>query len=122
MIVRCVRIFDLPWHERRELPDHPAVTVGRDYLVLEIEAVGMQEPTIRIRSDTGTPSFWPASMFEVVSSNVPSNWVAHISELGTLTLSPQPWLRRTFWEEHTAGHGEAVATYERELETIEREA
>jgi hypothetical protein len=86
------------------------------------------DPSVQIIGDDGDPTWWPSIMFTTVSPRVPSNWTAVVDAEGALHIAPAAWLERGFWEawyDEYYGQrprGDALETYERELEIILREA
>lgn len=75
------------------MADHPSIRVGAEYPVLEVLTTANPRVLARIPEllDTSeyrdSPGLWDAAMFTVVSSRMPSCWVAQLedgqADLGT---------------------------------------
>ena len=131
MRVRCDRIVYPPGGpDERELEAHPRVTIGKEYIVLQMVWGPGKELEIGILDDDGhTGSQWPARMFTTTDVAVPSNFGARIYEDGRVQLAPRSWLRDGFWDEVTGSTGSDRATrlaaadlYKRELEIVVTES
>ncbi|MCT9094358.1 hypothetical protein N4G70_36835 [Streptomyces sp. ASQP_92] len=115
MIVRCVHIISPTTGE--VVTDHPAIRVGAEYPVLEVITTG-NKVLLRIPEllDTteyrDSPGLWAAAMFTVVSSRMPSCWVAELRD-GRLTLAPREWQRAGFWDDYFDVVPAAVDDYDR---------
>jgi hypothetical protein len=130
MRVRCERILSVAGPKEELPPDADAsVAHGEEYTVLSILVDPRSEARDAIALqilDSDGPAWWPGEMFTTVSTRIPSNWIAVVDELGFLHIAPAAWLTDGFWEqwyeEYYGTRGAALDTYERELETILREA
>jgi hypothetical protein len=106
MIVRCTRIID---DTGRPSADHPSVSVGKEYVVLAMEAIPGRGMFLRVLEniavDRGHALYailWPAAMFEVVSSRVSARWCVKITIIGGgghVEIAPDTWLRDGFWDD-----------------------
>jgi len=85
------------------MASHPAVAIGRDYLVLSLTVSGDRQ-VVRILSEhAGQPGIWPLEMFELVSERISRTWSASIRSVdgrSHLVLGPVEWHRPGFWEEY----------------------
>lgn len=110
MKVRCVKIIN-PVTLKIETESH-WVRIGQEYTVLEILGRPGGRISLRIHQGDEPPGVWHSEMFESTDSTVPSNWVAQVSDGGMLSLGPEPWLERGFWESYFDDEPEAVAAFE----------
>ncbi|MCF3136649.1 hypothetical protein [Streptomyces olivochromogenes] len=115
MIVRCIQIISPA--TGKVVTDHPAIRVGAEYPVLEVSTtarrVELRIPELLDTTDyRDRPGLWDAAMFTVVSSRMPSCWVAELED-GRLTLAPREWQRAGFWEDYFDGVPAAVDDYDR---------
>jgi hypothetical protein len=126
--VRCTQLFASAGPRYGEpIEEHPRLRVGEEYVVLSVLVdrslwtVGLQ--LLEREGDRG--SWYPAAMFERVSTRIPSNWVVQLWTDGSLHLAPEPWLRPGFYEGYVDGerNGPAArAIFDRELAIIIDEA
>jgi hypothetical protein len=129
MIVRCVRILEGGRYNGRELPDapptstiHGAVRVGGEYAVLTLSCTQIAGASYMVLRD-GDPTAVAAptaSMFEIVSWNIPDSWVAHDPH-GTgalIALTPEPWTEKGFWERKERGDRTALRSFRDEVRRI----
>ena len=117
MIVRVAKILQ---PDGTELEFHPAVRIGKDYLVVGLN-IGPVRRLLRIHDDYGGPSLWPLEMFEVISPHIPSSWnagIGSIDEATYLTVGPSVWARKSFWDEYFDDEPRAVADYTNEVERM----
>lgn len=100
MIVRATRLINVAGEE---VPHIRGVTIGHDYLVLEIWVDPLLRKIRILDEDGGSPSLWPLDMFEVVSPRISANWGAAIKTVDGRTyldLAPVAWLRPGFWQDY----------------------
>jgi hypothetical protein len=101
---------------------HPGIAVGDELVVLSMLVdKGPWTVSLQVLRSDGERDWFPAGMFETVSSVVPSNWVSEIWSNGSLHISPEAWLERGFYEGYVDGERNGRAAreiYERELATI----
>jgi hypothetical protein len=115
VIVRCVQIISPA--TGAVVSDHPSMRVGVEYPVLEVLTTANQvllriPDQLDTREYRDSPGLWDAAMFTVVSSRMPTCWVAGLED-GRLTLAPREWQRAGFWEDYFDAVPSAVAEYER---------
>ncbi|MFE4874297.1 hypothetical protein [Streptomyces sp. NPDC056682] len=115
MIVRCVQIISPTTGE--VVTDHPAIRVGAEYPVLEVITTGnkvlLRIPELLDNTEyRDSPGLWDAAMFMVVSSRIPSCWVAELGD-GRPTLAPREWQRAGFWDDYFDVVPAAVDDYDR---------
>ena len=96
MRVRCTRLVDA---NNQPVESSRALTVGKEYVVLEISATVGQQVHVRITSDLGTHSLWPIDIFEVTVSTLAAEWVATFEEQQVM-LCPVEWARQGFWDDY----------------------
>lgn len=100
-----------------EVESGPWASVGSEYLVLEINSYPERTAWFRILADGGLPELLPATMFETIAQQLPSNWAVSVTD-GFLKMGPAPWLRVGFWEEFFDGRVEAVSEYRSQLDLM----
>lgn len=122
MKVRCVKIINPVTGETEDT--NPWVRKGKEYVVLEVVAAPGRHIDFRVVTDDDarTPGLHSAEMFESVSSRVPSNWVIQVEKGGVVTIGPERWLRRGFWEDYFDQKPDAIAVYAEELDRVVAEA
>ena len=100
MIVRPIRILN---QNGDEIPRHPSIRVGAEYLVLEVYIAPDRRMVRLLDDEGGAPGLWPLEMFEVVSPRICADWgaaVEHVNGEAYLTLAPVAWLRPCFWTDY----------------------
>ena len=115
MRVRCLRVLDPASGEPGG--QSGSISVGGEYIVIEIIASPGRYVELRLHQIEGAPSLWPSAMFETTDDSIPSNWRAEVSDSGFMSVRPGRW-RRGFWERYFNDDPEAVALYEEELATM----
>jgi hypothetical protein len=78
------------------------LTIGKDYLVLEVVAERSETKFRVISDDAGTPILARSSQFEIISEVIPKCWV-ETSGPGSLTFSPAAFQETGFWERYFDG-------------------
>ncbi len=94
MRVRCVTATK-PGVAAPRIP--PPLTVGNEYVVHLIDVRPGNGALIAIVDDQGGSGMWPFEMFEVVSGQIPSSWIAASDSAGFLALEPAAWAVDGFW-------------------------
>jgi hypothetical protein len=94
------------------LTSSPWLTIGREYLVLAIEADPSRGVSFLVEGDQPGPTYWDAALFELAASHVPSLWVSALDESGALTLAPAEWQSNGFWERYFDKVPDAVSVFE----------
>ena len=98
------------------LDSSPWVTVGREYIVLEILAVFRGRVSLRlVTDDARSLGLFSADCFVTVDSAIPSNWVARVREGGLLELAPDAWLVDGFWDRYYDQDPNARASVDYEI-------
>lgn len=110
MKVVCRRLASATTGE--QLSSSPWLTIGREYLVLEIEAKPARAVSFLVEGDQPGPTLWDSTLFELVTSHVPSVWVAGLDDSGVLTLAPEQWQSSDFWERYFDKVPDAVDAFE----------
>lgn len=126
MRVRCIRLIETAGANRgASLAEHPHLKVGDEFIVSAIlfdpQASDPWKLGLQVINRRGSPTWWPAEMFETVSNRIPSNWTIQLWDDGSLHLAPDDWLQPGFWEACFDGELEAVAAYRRERAVIVEE-
>jgi len=96
MIVRLIKK-----HE-----NYPDLTYGEYYVVIGIEA-----DDFRLLNDLGRPYLYPHQIFEVVNSQIPSDWITETGEDGEKYAYPSLLNREGFFEDFFDGEEKAVITF-----------
>jgi hypothetical protein len=96
----------------RPAPGSPWLTVGHEYVVLEVVAEPAGRVLFRLTCDTGEPAVFDSRMFRSTSSILPSTWTAELAPSGVLTLAPAEWQQDGFWEAYFNRDPAAAAAFE----------
>ncbi|NJP09629.1 MAG: hypothetical protein HC866_09200 [Leptolyngbyaceae cyanobacterium RU_5_1] len=83
---------------------------GQCYLVLGIEA-----DDFRLLNDQGRPYLYPRTLFEIVDSSEPEDWISELGEDGERYAYPPSLNGCGFFEDFFDAKPEAVATFWRVL-------
>ena len=123
MRVRCVRLFVSAGPGYGEPVDkHPRLNLGDEFVVLSaLVDGGPSAVLLQILHDDGDRSWYPAAMFETLSTSIPRNWVAQLRPDASLHLGPEAWLQPGFFEGVVEGERNGPAArkiLERELAVI----
>jgi hypothetical protein len=108
MRVRCSRLINAlnePVEASRSL------TIGKEYVVLEISASVGRQLDLRIIDDTETYSLWSIDLFEVTTPSLPSNWIIKFDGQ-RLKLCPSAWARLGFWEDYFNDDRDAIVQFQ----------
>ncbi len=112
------------------MTEAPELTVGCEYVVTAISVISGQDVRLRVvedpfsTDDTHLPAMWPASMFELVSGEIPASWRIRLGaggSAGFLQIAPESWLRDGFWDDlfdWSPTTEEAFESYRREIEIM----
>lgn len=104
-----------------DLERSPWLTVGREYVVLEIVAYPGREVLLRVLGDDGAggPGLWDSRLFTATSESLPGTWAASIDDDGTVRMGPGPWQRDGFWEDYFDGDSAAISDFQAALEAVD---
>jgi hypothetical protein len=127
MRVRCVRLFKwLNPGYGEPMEEAANLSVGDELPVLAVLADGgLWGVGLYVLDRRGDRVWYPAGMFETISTTIPSNWVTQLWPDGSLHLAPEAWLRPGFFEGVVDGKRDGPAAreiLERELAVILDEA
>src|SRR2546426_9788753 len=101
MRVLCIRLVDASGEPARS---SSWLSLYQEYIVRAVEAYPQGRLLLRVLGDDErTPGLYRSDMFLTTSPHIPSNWVARVGDEGSLDLSPEKWLRPSFWEDYFAG-------------------
>jgi len=115
MKIRCIKLLNV---FREPTDDQYWVKLGAIYQVLTIW-VDERGVAFRIISERDeSPGLHPLEMFEIVSPIIPPNWVIASPSPGCLSLAPEPWTQKGFWERYFDFEPEALECFEREKAKI----
>jgi hypothetical protein len=118
MKVRCIRLLNAHGEPVRT---SGWLTIGKEYLVLEVFVDEQTGSSFRIVSDgAGTPILARPSEFEAVSNTIPKCWVATFGP-NWLAFSPSAF-RGDFWERYFDGNNAALNEFNEVVKVIEEEA
>ena len=118
MIVVCKELINpnTGMHEESS----PWLTVGKQYHVLQVY-MGHGDRILKYRlesDDNRSPTMHHAELFDVVSSQLPSNWVIKNSMGSALELGPKAWDVDGFWIAYFDGESWARELYANEVAKI----
>lgn len=119
MKVRCRRIESAT--TGAEMARSPWLTVGREYVVLEIVAYPEREVLLRLSGDdaAGGPGLWDSRLFGATNERIPVTWAATVDEDGVLRMGPEAWQRDGFWEAYFDGDSAAVGEFRAALKDVD---
>jgi hypothetical protein len=114
--VRCVRLVNARGEPVRT---SSWLTLGKEYLVLEVYVDEQQRSRFRVISDdAGTPILASSSEFEAVSDAIPKCWVATFGP-DRLIFSPPAFRAPGFWVRYFDGDGAARNEFNEVAKLIE---
>jgi hypothetical protein len=115
--VRCTRLLNA---HGEPVSTSGWLTVGKEYLVLEVAVDKQGGSKFRIISDdAGTPILAFASEFEAISDRIPKCWIATFGA-DWLLFSPAAF-RGGFWERYFDGDAAARNEFDEVVKLIEIE-
>src|SRR5580704_8222754 len=99
MKVKCKNIYNE--HTMQYQDSSPWITIGKEYIVLEIEIYAGKDILYRLVGDNldESPALYDSKQFEIISGNLSSNWKINQLKSGTLNLGPETWQPLSFWED-----------------------
>ena len=121
MKVKCIKIYNS--HIKKFEETSPWITIGKEYIVLEISINPGSEIYYRLVGDNPdeSPGLYDAIQFEVTSNKLPSTWRVEQMKSGDLYLSPLPWQIKGFWEDCYDLDPKSLEIYRREATIIYEE-
>lgn len=120
MKIECIKIFN---NRGEELETSSWLTIGKEYIVLEVLCHMDKGYSYRIVSDdsSSSPGVFKATQFRIVNSKQPSNWVTSIKNNGLIVVGPKSWRVSGFWEDCYDQDPKALEIYKREAKIIYEE-
>ncbi len=118
MKVRCVRLVNVRGEPVRI---SSWLTIGKEYLVLEVYAEEQRGSLFRVISDEGTPILASSSQFEAASDAIPKCWIATLGP-DRLVFSPSAFRAPGFWERYFDRDGAARDEFNKVVKLIEEQA
>src|SRR4051812_1975447 len=115
MKVRCIKVLDA---DGKPTDSQYWVKLGAIYHVLSVSADERGVEFRIIPRGYESPNLHQSEMFEIVSPIIPPNWVITSPAPGCLSLAPEPWTQKGFWERYFDFHPDARACFERERTKI----
>lgn len=121
MKVKCINIYNE--HNKQHESFSSSITIGREYIVLEVEIYPGKNIFYRLISDNSnnSPALYDSKQFEIVSDQLSSNWIISQSKRGVVYLGPAAWQISGFWENCYDGDGATLEIYKREARIIVNE-
>jgi len=121
MKVKCIKIYNS--HRKKFEATSPWITIGKEYIVLEVSVNPGREIYYRLVGDNldESPGLYDAIQFEVTSNKIPSTWKIRQSSNVELDLGPEPWQIRGFWEDCYNSDSKSLEIYRREARIIYEE-
>lgn len=105
--------------------DENILTIGKEYLVLEI--LFIEEMEYQIICDDERPITLSINQFEITDGTIPKNWIVSYTKNGQLWISPARWAddslwQYSFWEDYYGENDEkAKIVFEEEVAIMEAE-
>lgn len=87
-------------------PDYPDLTPNQPYAVIGIEA-----DDFRILNDRGQPFLYPHTLFELIDSQEPMDWIKAYGEDGEQYAYPPELNEVGFFEDYFDRDDRAIATF-----------
>ena len=116
MKARCTKLLDTLGNPQTR---SSWLTVGKTYQVLSVLLDSEGRWLLRIVSDSQPGvGLFRLEQFEIVSSKIPSPWIATWNRNGVFELTTSAWHEPGFWERYLDGDSEAHAVFERELAAV----
>lgn len=122
MKVICERIIQEV--TKKEVDHSPFLTVGKEYIVLEIHTDhrGVQDYLIISDDNDDVPILTNVSQFRITCNRIPKCWRVFMDLNGKLCFAPEEWRKGDFWEDLYDEKPEAIAIYERIRDEIINES
>lgn len=113
-----MKIFN--YSEGKFVANSPWLTIGKEYVVLQILCCTEKGVLYRLISDDveGSPAIFSANQFQITSLTKPSNWEVTIKKNNFIIIGPAAWSKNGFWEECYDGDHNALEIYKREARII----
>ena len=117
MKVKCFKLLD---HQGNEKLSSNSLTLGKEYVVLEIDQAFNKAPFYRLVGDHDdhSPALFDARQFQITSGLIPDSWTIHQVSNTFISQGPKLWQEPGFWEDCYDGKPEALEIYKREAEAI----
>lgn len=118
MKVKCINLYNE--HTQQFEDTNSWLTIGKSYIVLEVEIYPGKDVLYRLVGDNTdqSPGLYDSKQFEVISDKVPANWKITQLKSGTLNFGPAPWQKLGFWEDCYDGEPNALQIYKHEARII----
>jgi hypothetical protein len=119
--IKCIKIYNEITKECQKVS--PWLTVGNEYVVLEVEVCSGKDVLYRLVGDNEdkSPALYDASQFEITSELVSSNWSISIVDNSLIILGPKVWRENGFWVDCYDGEPKELEIYKREARIIYEE-
>lgn len=121
MRVKCRNIYNENIKQYEDI--NPWITIGKEYVVLEVEIYPGKDILYRLISDQSdeSPALFNAKQFDIVSGQLCSSWRMSLLSGGILNLGPASWESIGFWEKCYDGDVAALEVYKHEVELMIKE-
>jgi hypothetical protein len=121
MKIKCLNIYNQ--HTKQYQQESPWLTIGKEYVVLEITISAKKGSLYRLVGDNENkmPGLYESLQFEIVSDFIPSNWKISISNMTLVVLGPKEWRKNEFWDRCYDQDLQALEIYKREARIIYEE-
>jgi hypothetical protein len=118
----------------RTIGKNEVLAAGRDHVVLAVSTDPVEGVKLCLLADDSGlvfPGWFPATIFELASAEVPPSWRIAVGRFGGrpdgIMLAPESWLEPSFFpdfwdDEQPEAQRRAREVFERELELIMRES
>jgi hypothetical protein len=91
---------------KRKSARYPDLTAGQAYVVIGIEA-----GDFRILNDTGRPYLYPPTLFDIVDTRTPADWVTEHGDDNEQYAYPAALNKTGFFEDYFDEKPQAVKTF-----------
>jgi hypothetical protein len=117
MKVRCTKLKA----RHSEFPNRNGdgwLTIGRDYVVLEVYGRPSGVEYRLIGDDGLTPAIHSAEQFEIISPEIPNGWIFQMRADLSWVLRPFAWAEQSFWASYFDGDASAQSTFNRTVSEL----
>lgn len=87
--------------------DHPGLSPGKTYAVF-----GIDDEYYRVLNDRDEPILYPKALFDVVTADIPPDWVTRTFEDGEYFIGPPELSHAGFYEAYFDRKPDALARFE----------
>lgn len=95
------------------------LTIGKEYLVLGVYGGGASFKYRLIGDDNYTPALHDAGLFELISPQIPRDWIFRVYPGAEWEITPAAWATEGFWGAYFDGDVSAKTVFTEVVSTLE---